>query len=222
MIRTAEAFLAERGKAEPFGPVVEGYAALAPEDRRERAATLAPHIRAIASQDRPQVGHFTDSEEVLDFLARAEHPRLAALGTSCPDHFLRTKVRPLVLDLPPAASLDEAVARLAELHAEYRVEYAAYYERHALPDSPAMRGADPAIVLVPGVGMFSFGKDKQTARVAGEFYVNAINVMRGAEAVSAYAPIEESEKFRIEYWALEEAKPGGCRSPSRSPPGSPW
>ncbi|MFF8538367.1 bifunctional aldolase/short-chain dehydrogenase [Streptomyces sp. NPDC015532] len=206
IIRTAEAFLADRGKAEPFGPVVEGYEALAAEDRRERAAALAPHIRAVASQDRPQVGHFTDSEEVLDFLARAEHPRLAALGTSCPDHFLRTKVRPLVLDLPPAASLDEAVARLAELHAEYRAEYAAYYERHALPDSPAMRGADPAIVLVPGVGMFSFGKDKQTARVAGEFYVNAINVMRGAEAVSAYAPIEESEKFRIEYWALEEAK----------------
>ncbi|MFF2362971.1 bifunctional aldolase/short-chain dehydrogenase [Streptomyces sp. NPDC058122] len=206
VIRTAEAFLAERGKAEPFGPVVEGYEALAPSERRERAAALAPHIRAVASQDRPQVGHFTDSEEILDFLARAEHGRLAALGTSCPDHFLRTKVRPLVLDLPPAASLDEAVARLTELHAEYRVEYAAYYERHALPDSPAMRGADPAIVLVPGVGMFSFGKDKQTARVAGEFYVNAINVMRGAEAVSTYAPIEESEKFRIEYWALEEAK----------------
>ncbi|MEV6195559.1 bifunctional aldolase/short-chain dehydrogenase [Streptomyces sp. NPDC051920] len=206
VIRTAEAFLADRGKTEPFGPVVAGYEALAPRERRERAAALAPHIRAVASQDRPQVGHFTDSEDVLDFLARAEHGRLAALGTSCPDHFLRTKVRPLVLDLPPAAPLEEAVARLAELHAEYRVEYAAYYERHALPDSPAMRGADPAIVLVPGVGMFSFGKDKQTARVAGEFYVNAINVMRGAEAVSTYAPIEESEKFRIEYWALEEAK----------------
>ncbi|MEU4165422.1 bifunctional aldolase/short-chain dehydrogenase [Streptomyces sp. NPDC026665] len=206
VIRTAETFLADRGKAQPFGPVVPGYEALAPRERRERAAALAPHIRAVASQDRPQVGHFTDSEEVLDFLARAEHGRLAALGTSCPDHFLRTKVRPLVLDLPPAASLEEAVARLAELHAEYRVEYAAYYERHALPDSPAMRGADPAIVLVPGVGMFSFGKDKQTARVAAEFYVNAINVMRGAEAVSTYAPIEESEKFRIEYWALEEAK----------------
>ncbi|MFE4696409.1 bifunctional aldolase/short-chain dehydrogenase [Streptomyces sp. NPDC056738] len=206
IIRTAEDFLAGRGKAGPFGPVVQGYEALAAPERRERAAALAPHIRAVASQDRPQVGHFTDSDEVLDFLARTEHGRLAALGTSCPDHFLRTKVRPLVLDLPPAASLDEAVARLAELHAEYRREYAAYYERHALPDSPAMRGADPAIVLVPGVGMFSFGKDKQTARVAGEFYVNAINVMRGAEAVSTYAPIEESEKFRIEYWALEEAK----------------
>ncbi len=186
--------------------MVEGYEALPEVERRERAAALAPYVRAVASQDRPQVGHFDDSDAVLDFLARAEHPRLAALGTSCPDHFLRTKVRPLVLDLPPSAPLDEAVARLDELHAVYREEYAAYYERHAEPDSPAMRGADPAIVLVPGVGMFSFGKDKQTARVAGEFYLNAINVMRGAEAVSAYAPIEESEKFRIEYWALEEAK----------------
>ncbi|MFE2434430.1 bifunctional aldolase/short-chain dehydrogenase [Streptomyces sp. NPDC059409] len=206
IIRTAEAFLAERGKAEPFGAVIEGYEALPGAERRKRAAALAPYVRGLASRDRAQVGHFTDADVVLDFLARAEHPRLAALGTSCPDHFLRTKVRPLVLDLPPSAPLEEAVARLKELHGAYREEYAAYYERHAEPDSPAMRGADPAIVLVPGVGMFSFGKDKQTARVAGEFYVNAINVMRGAEAVSSYAPIEESEKFRIEYWALEEAK----------------
>lgn len=206
IIRGAEAFLAERGRPQPFGPETEGYGPLPEEERRERAAALAPYVRALASRDRPQVGHFTDSGTVLDFLARAEHPRLAALGTSCPDHFLRTKVRPLVLDLPPAAPLDEAVARLRELHEEYREEYAAYYARHATADSPAMRGTDPAIVLVPGVGMFSFGKDKQTARVAGEFYVNAINVMRGAEAVSSYAPIEEAEKFRIEYWELEEAK----------------
>ncbi|MFE6887292.1 bifunctional aldolase/short-chain dehydrogenase [Streptomyces sp. NPDC057694] len=206
IIRTAETFLAEHGKAEPFGPVVDGYAALDAAGRRERAAHLAPLIRGLASTDRPQVGHFDDSPAVLDFLASAEHPRLAALGTSCPDHFLRTKVRPLVLDLPPTAEPDAVEARLKELHAAYREEYAAYYERHASPDSPAMRGADPAVVLVPGVGMFSFGKDKQTARVAGEFYLNAINVMRGAEAVSTYAPIEESEKFRIEYWSLEEAK----------------
>ncbi|MEX0167968.1 bifunctional aldolase/short-chain dehydrogenase [Streptomyces sp. LMG1-1-1.1] len=206
MIRTAEAFLAERGRPEPFGPVVEGYAALPEARRRERAAALAPYVRGLASQDHPQVGHFTDSEAVLDFLARAEHPRLAALGTSCPDHFLRTKVRPLVLDLPADVPLAQAVARLRELHTAYREEYAAYYARHADGDSPALRGADPAIVLVPGVGMFSFGRDKQTARVAGEFYVNAIHVMRGAEAVSSYAPIEESEKFRIEYWDLEEAK----------------
>ncbi|MGW0560670.1 bifunctional aldolase/short-chain dehydrogenase [Streptomyces sp. NPDC003016] len=206
IIRTAEAFLAERGRPEPFGPVLEGYEPLGGAERRERAAALAPYVRALACADRPQVGHFDDSDAVLDFVSRAEHGRLAALGTSCPDHFLRTKVRPLVLDLPASAPVDEAVARLKELHAEYREEYRAYYERHAEPASPAMRGADPAVVLVPGVGMFSFGKDKQTARVAGEFYLNAINVMRGAEAVSSYAPIGEREKFRIEYWELEEAK----------------
>ncbi|MGW6206089.1 bifunctional aldolase/short-chain dehydrogenase [Streptomyces sp. NPDC055089] len=206
MIRTAETFLQEHGRPEPFGAVLPGREALSADERRERAAALAPVIRGLASTDRPQVGHFTDAEPVLDFLSRAEHPRLAALGTSCPDHFLRTKVSPLVLDVPADAPVSEAADRLKALHGEYREAYRAYYERHAVPGSPAMRGADPAIVLVPGVGMFSFGKDKQTARVAGEFYLNAVNVMRGAEAVSTYAPIEESEKFRIEYWELEEAK----------------
>ncbi|MEU4291092.1 bifunctional aldolase/short-chain dehydrogenase [Kribbella sp. NPDC026596] len=206
IIRTAERFLAERGSAEPFGAVVPGFEPLPEDVRRTRAAELAPVIRGLASTDKPQVGHFTDSDVVLEFTAREKLTALAALGTSCPDHFLRTKVRPLVLDLPPTAPFDEAVSRLRELHEQYREDYAAYYNRHASADSPAMRGADPAIVLVPGVGMFSFGKDKQTARVAGEFYVNAINVMRGAEAVSTYAPIDEREKFRIEYWALEEAK----------------
>ncbi|MFG3138869.1 bifunctional aldolase/short-chain dehydrogenase [Streptomyces sp. NPDC048211] len=206
MIRTAETFLQENGRPEPFGAVLPGRVALSAQERRERAAALAPVIRGLASTDRPVVGHFTDAEPVLDFLSRAEHPRLAALGTSCPDHFLRTKVSPLVLDLPADAPVADAVERLKTLHDAYREAYRAYYERHAVPGSPAMRGADPAIVLVPGVGMFSFGKDKQTARVAGEFYLNAINVMRGAEAVSTYAPIEESEKFRIEYWDLEEAK----------------
>jgi rhamnulose-1-phosphate aldolase/alcohol dehydrogenase len=206
IIHTAERFLAEQGKAEPFGPALDGYGALPEQERRAKAAALVPVVRGLASTDKPQVGHFTDNDAVLDFLAAAEHPRLAALGTSCPDHFLRTKVRPLVVDLPAAATVEDTVTRLKELHAAYREDYADYYQRHATPDSPAMRGADPAIVLVPGVGMFSFGKDKQTARVAGEFYVNAINVMRGAEAVSRYAPISESEKFRIEYWALEEAK----------------
>jgi rhamnulose-1-phosphate aldolase/alcohol dehydrogenase len=206
IIRTAEAFIAERGKAEPFGAVVPGFEALPEAERHARAAALAPVIRGLASTDAPQLGHYTDSEPVLEFLSHERLAPLAALGTSCPDHFLRTKVRPLVVDLPAGAPLEEVVSRLKELHAAYREEYAAYYDRHATPDSPAMRGADPAIVLVPGVGMFSFGKDKQTARVAGEFYVNAINVMRGAEAVSSYAPIDESEKFRIEYWSLEEAK----------------
>jgi rhamnulose-1-phosphate aldolase/alcohol dehydrogenase len=206
IIRTAEKFLAERGKAEPFGAVVPGFEPLPDRERRARAAALAPVLRGLASTDQRQVGHYTGSDVVLDFLSREKLQPLAALGTSCPDHFLRTKVRPLVLDLPATAPIEDVTARLKELHAQYRDEYRAYYERHATPDSPAMRGADPAIVLVPGVGMFSFGKDKQTARVAGEFYVNAINVMRGAESVSTYAPIPESEKFRIEYWALEEAK----------------
>jgi len=204
IIQTAQRFLDEHGEPEPFGPVI--HEPLSDTERRARAAALAPVLRGLVSTDRPQVGHFTDSEVVLDFLARARHPALAALGTSCPDHFLRTKVAPLVLDLPPTAPLDTTIARLRELHAAYRQDYRAYYERHADPASPPMRGADPAVVLVPGVGMFSYGKDKQTARVAGEFYVNAINVMRGAESVSTYAPIDESEKFRIEYWALEEAK----------------
>ncbi len=204
IIREAEAYIARRGRPEPFGRVV--YETLPEAERRARAAALAPVIRGLASTDKPQVGHFTDSPVVLEFVSRAEHPRLAALGTSCPDHFLRTKVRPMVLDLAVDAPLDEVIARLKELHAAYRDEYRAYYEKYATADSPAMRGADPAIVLVPGVGMFSYGKDKQTARVAGEFYVNAINVMRGAEAISTYSPIDEAEKFRIEYWALEEAK----------------
>ncbi|MEX5261212.1 bifunctional aldolase/short-chain dehydrogenase [Kocuria sp. CPCC 205263] len=206
IIDTAEAYIDAHSPAEPFGPVLDGYRALPEEQRRAKAAALAPVIRGLASADRPQVGHFTDDARVLEFLAAAEHPRLAALGTSCPDHFLRTKVKPLVLDLPAGVPVEDCVVRLKELHEAYRADYQAYYDRHAGPDSPAIRGADPAIVLVPGVGMFSFGKDKQTARVAGEFYLNAINVMRGAEGISTYAPIDEAEKFRIEYWALEEAK----------------
>ena len=127
-----------------------------------------------------------------------------------------------MLDLPPSAPLGAVITRLGELHAAYREDYRAYYERHADPSSPPMRGADPAIVLVPGVGMFSYGADKQTARVAGEFYVNAINVMRGAEAISSYRPIDEAEKFRIEYWELEEAKLRRRPGPSPWPPGSRW
>ncbi len=206
IIATAERYIEHNGRPQPFGPPIAGYQPLEPAERRAKAAALAPFLRGLASTDNAQVGHFTDTPAVLDFLAATEHPRLAALGTSCPDHFLRTKVKPLVLDLPSDAGVEESKTRLAELHALYREDYRAYYERHADEGSPAMRGADPAIVLIPGVGMFSYGKDKQTARVAGEFYLNAINVMRGAEAISRYQPIDESEKFRIEYWALEEAK----------------
>jgi rhamnulose-1-phosphate aldolase/alcohol dehydrogenase len=204
IIAQAQQFIDEHGATRPFGPMV--FEQLPPTQRRARAAALAPVIRGLASTDKPQLGHFTDSPAVLEFTGSEKVFALAALGTSCPDHFLRTKVRPMVVDLAADAPLDAVFERLRELHAAYRADYKAYYERCATPDSPPMRGADPAIVLVPGVGMFSFGADKQTARVAGEFYVNAINVMRGAEAISTYAPIPESEKFRIEYWELEEAK----------------
>jgi rhamnulose-1-phosphate aldolase/alcohol dehydrogenase len=206
IIDTAAAYIAEHSKAEPFGPALAGYGALPEVERKAKAAALAPTIRGIASADRPMVGHFTDADVVLHFLEHAEHQRLGELGTSCPDHFLRTKVKPLVLDLPADASIEDSIARLKELAVTYREDYQGYYDRNAVADSPAIRGKDPLIVLVPGVGMFSFGKDKQTARVAGEFYINAINVMRGAEGLSTYAPIDEAEKFRIEYWALEEAK----------------
>ncbi|PRY67841.1 rhamnose utilization protein RhaD (predicted bifunctional aldolase and dehydrogenase) [Glaciihabitans tibetensis] len=229
IIDTAEQFIAAEGREQPFGPALDGYGALPEAERRAKAAALAAHLRGIASSDRAQVGSFTDAAVVTDFLASAEHPRLAALGTSCPDHFLRTKVRPLVLDLPADASVEESIARLDELHAQYRTDYEAYYAAYAplleselagslgtgvagslrAPHSssvPAIRGADPAIILIPGVGMFSYGATAQTARVAGEFYINAINVMRGAESLSTYAPISDEEKFRIEYWALEEAK----------------
>lgn len=206
IIETAAAHIAEHGKAEPFGGVRAGFEALPEHERRKRAAALAGTIRGIASTDKPMVGHFTDTDAVLDFLASEKAPALATLGTSCPDHFLRTKVKPLILDLPATATVEEQIARLHELHAAYRADYQAYYDAHADAASPAIRGADPLIVLVPGVGMFSYGANKQTARVAGEFYVNAINVMRGAEALSTYSPISDEEKFRIEYWALEEAK----------------
>ncbi|WP_203582417.1 bifunctional aldolase/short-chain dehydrogenase [Microbacterium hibisci] len=206
IIETAAAYISENGKADPFGGERAGFEALPEAERRAKAAALAPTIRGLASTDKPQVGHFTDADVVLEFLASEKAPALAALGTSCPDHFLRTKVKPLILDLPASASVEESIARLHELHEAYRADYQAYYDAHATAESPAIRGADPLIVLIPGVGMFSYGANKQTARVAGEFYVNAINVMRGAEALSTYTPISDAEKFRIEYWALEEAK----------------
>jgi rhamnulose-1-phosphate aldolase/alcohol dehydrogenase len=213
IIDTAQAYIDTHGKAEPFGAARAGFGALPAEGRHVKAAALAAAIRGLASTDAPMVGHYTDSDVVLDFLASEKAPGLAALGTSCPDHFLRTKVKPMLLDLPADASVEDSIARLRELHREYRADYEEYYTAHAEAalrqaqgPVPAMRGADPLIVLVPGVGMFSYGANKQTARVAGEFYVNAIHVMRGAEALSTYSPISDAEKFRIEYWALEEAK----------------
>ncbi|HVV75724.1 MAG TPA: bifunctional rhamnulose-1-phosphate aldolase/short-chain dehydrogenase [Mycobacteriales bacterium] len=206
LITRAAAFIEAKGRPEPFGAVSEAYAALPAVERRARAAELFPYIRGVAGATDAVIGHFNDDDLVLDFLSRAQAPRLAALGTSCPDHFIRTRVRPLFVDLPAGAGLEAQVARLTELHAAYRADYRGYYEAHATSSSPKMRAPDPTVVLVPGVGMFSFGADKQTARVTGEFYVNAINAMRGAEALSTYSPIPESEKFRVEYWSLEAAK----------------
>jgi len=206
IIDTAEKYIIEHGKPDPFGALVKENKPLPKEERLAKAAALFPTIRGLASTDIRQVGHFNDDDMVLEFLAHEKLHDLAALGTSCPDHFLRTKVKPMVLDLPADAPIEECINRLKQLHEEYRKDYAAYYNAYATDNDPAMRGADPAIVLVPGVGMFSFGRNKQTARVAGEFYLNAINVMRGAEALSTYQPISDEEKFRIEYWALEEAK----------------
>ena len=188
--------------------------------RRPSAGRRRPRSHRTSGRSRRATtawsGTSPTRDVVLDFLAGEKLFALAALGTSCPDHFLRTKVKPLVLDLPADAPIDECVARLAELHEQYRDDYARLLRAaRRRRTRRAMRGADPAIILVPGVGMFSYGTDKQTARVAGEFYVNAINVMRGAEAVSTYAPIPEREKFRIEYWALEEAKLQRLPKPKR-------
>lgn len=197
LVRQAGAFLSEKGRPVPFGALVSDRLPLEEGMRQARAAELAPAIRGLCSTDKRVVARFTDDPVVLDFMARERFFPLAQMGTCSPDHFLRTKIRPLVVD---------QTSKLESLHARYRAEYQAYYRRHATSDSPAIRGSDPAIVLVPGIGMWSFGTDAHDARVAGEFYVNAINVMRGAESVSSYQPIDEAEKFAIEYWALEEAK----------------
>jgi rhamnulose-1-phosphate aldolase/alcohol dehydrogenase len=187
------------GKAAFGGPVV---APLAADERRAAAAALLPRLRALMTGTRPKVAHFSDDAEALEFVGSAHFEKLAAIGTSCPDHFLRTKIAPLTLD--PARLVDEAY--LAERLANYRDGYAAYYQRCAAPADPAMRDANPVVVLVPGVGRITFAADKTTARLAGEFYGNAINVMRGAEAIGGYVGLDELEAFRIEYWALEEAK----------------
>lgn len=206
MIKTAENYIKANGKKNPFGAKVAKNAPLPTKARAEKAAALAPILRGIASTDTAMVGHFSDSKEVLEFLESSKLSELAQLGTSCPDHFLRTKVKPMLIDTAPNAPLEVVKEKIAKLHETYRKDYAAYYKKYAKKDSPKMRGADPAIVLVPGIGMFSFGVNKQTARMAGEFYTNAINVMRGAEAISKYQPISDAEKFNIEYWSLEEAK----------------
>ncbi|MGY3549181.1 MULTISPECIES: bifunctional rhamnulose-1-phosphate aldolase/short-chain dehydrogenase [unclassified Bradyrhizobium] len=205
VIQQAADWLAAHERKPAFGGAkVE---AASPEKRRAVAARLMPLIRGKISADERKIGHFTDAPEVLEFVNSSALAKLAPLGTSCPDHFLRTKIRPLLLPYDPARdNLDQVIAGLDDVLAAYRRDYAAYYERCKHPDSPAMRDPNAVVYLVPGIGMFTFAKDKATARVAAEFYVNAINVMRGASGVSAYVGLAEQEAFNIEYWLLEEAK----------------
>jgi rhamnulose-1-phosphate aldolase/alcohol dehydrogenase len=212
VINRATAWLNDRSRGKrPFGAVATP--ALTIDRRREIAAGIMPTIRGLISGNvevtgvAPKVGHFDDSETVLDFVGGEKLAALAALGTSCPDHFLRTKIWPLVLPFDPAKDTAESLAaRVKPAIEAYREKYAGYYDRCKRPDSPKMRDPNPVVYLVPGVGMITFAADKATARIAGEFYVNAINVMRGAASVSTYRGLPEQEAFDIEYWLLEEAK----------------
>ena len=205
MINRAARWLGANARGEAFGG--QRVDALPRADRRDIAAKLLPAIRKRISTSERKIGHFTDAAAVLEFVNSRDLKALAALGTSCPDHFLRTKIRPLVAPFDPAAgNLDAVLASLDQNIADYRADYEAYYRRCKRPDSPPMRDPNPVIYLVPGVGMLSFAKDKSTARIAAEFYVNAINVMRGASSVSRYVGLKEQEAFNIEYWLLEEAK----------------
>ena len=179
------------------------------EERKNKAAQIMPVLRGLASSENRMIGHFTDNDVVLQYINSNDLERLAPLGTSCPDHFLRTKIQPLVLTLDKNEDVSNSKAvldKLNPLFEQYRQEYKDYYETCKHPNSPAMRDPNPVIIIYPGVGMFSFSKDKQTTRVASEFYVNAINVMRGAEAISEYTSLPRQEAFDIEYWLLEEAK----------------
>jgi len=193
------------------GPVFGGQQlqSLPAAERKKQAAALAPVLRGFCSSKQNMIGHFTDDDRVLEFINSKDLGRLAPMGTSCPDHFLRTKISPLVLQLTPSENLgDTAVIKekLAPAFEAYRKMYADYYNTCKHANSPAIRDANPVVILYPGVGMFTFAKDKQTARVAAEFYINAINVMKGAEAISSYTSLPRQEAFNIEYWLLEEAK----------------
>ena len=182
---------------------------LTAEQRKDQAVKLAPTLRGLCSSENPMIGHFTDDEKVLEYINSNDLERLAPMGTSCPDHFLRTKIKPLILNLAPNEDLDEeqkVLDKISHSFEQYREDYIAYYESCKHHNSPAIRDANPVVILYPGVGMFTFAKNKQTARVASEFYINAINVMRGAEAISKYTSLPRQEAFDIEYWLLEEAK----------------
>ncbi|MCQ9640992.1 bifunctional aldolase/short-chain dehydrogenase [Chryseobacterium sp. WG14] len=209
VIETASEYIAK--KIEENGQVFGGQKveSLPAEERKNKAAQLMPLLRGLASSESRMVGHFTDSDVVMEYINSNDLERLAPLGTSCPDHFLRTKIQPLVLTLDKNEDVSDSKAildKLNPLFEQYRQEYKEYYETCKHSNSPAMRDPNPVIIIYPGVGMFSFSKDKQTTRVASEFYVNAINVMRGAEAISEYTSLPRQEAFDIEYWLLEEAK----------------
>ncbi len=209
VIEKCAVYIEEKVKAngEVFGG--ERLKSLNKDERTSQAAAIAPILRGFCSSERHMLGHFTDDERVLEFINSNDLERLAAMGTSCPDHFLRTKISPLVLDLDPKADLSDVSAiksRLQPLYEQYRKMYKEYYETCKHANSPEMRDPNPVIIIYPGVGLFSFSKDKQTARVAAEFYTNAINVMRGSEAISEYTALSRQEAFNIEYWLLEEAK----------------
>jgi rhamnulose-1-phosphate aldolase/alcohol dehydrogenase len=213
IINKATTWLADKSKGKrPFGAVATP--ALTIDRRREIAAAIMPGIRGVISANvreesslPPKVGHFDDSETVLDFVGGEKLAALAALGTSCPDHFLRTKIWPLVLPFDPGKdSVADLASRVKPAIEAYREKYAGYYNRCKRADSPRMRDPNPVVYLIPGVGMVTFAADKATARIAGEFYINAINVMRGAASVSTYRGLPEQEAFDIEYWLLEEAK----------------
>lgn len=206
--KCAEYLEANYGKARPVfgGAKIESLPA---EARTKQASKLAPVLRGFCSSYRTMVGHFTDDARVLEFINSNDLAKLAPLGTSCPDHFLRTKISPLVLELSPDEDLSDVAAIKAKLtpaFEAYRAMYTEYYESCKHPNSPAMRDPNPVVILYPGVGMFTFSKDKTTARLASEYYINAVNVMKGAEAVSEYTSLPRQEAFNIEYWLLEEAK----------------
>ncbi|GAA4245361.1 bifunctional aldolase/short-chain dehydrogenase [Winogradskyella damuponensis] len=209
VIEMASAYI--ENKISENGEVFGGQTvdSLPKEERLEKAAILAPILRGLCASENRMIGHFTDDEKVIDFINSKDLQRLAPMGTSCPDHFLRTKIQPLVLNLSPTEEVNNTTLifeKLEPAFENYRKEYEQYYETCKNNTSPAIRDANPVIILYPGVGMFSFAKNKQTARVASEFYINAINVMRGAEAISEYTSLPRQEAFDIEYWLLEEAK----------------
>ena len=209
VIEEASLFIEERlGKERAvFGGL--SIESLEENKRKEQAALIAPVLRGLTSEHNRMIGHFRDDQVVLDFINSHDLGKLAPLGTSCPDHFLRTKIKPLVLELEADADLSDpqkVKQQLIPAFEQYRSDYQDYYEKHKHPDSPAIRDANPVVILYPGIGMFTFAKNKQTARVASEFYINAINVMRGAEAISEYIALDHQEAFNIEYWLLEEAK----------------